>query len=209
MSTRPDWDYDRDDDPIQISRSQDRVDAYRANHYTRYFLRDERTWCDKLLEWNFISGFDPLILHFNLSYYGYANSSMLISSSLANEMLSAIEYILGGVRDDRIARTMHNDFISVFTDGYNCNSYWKYVYRNKLSSKSGTLRFRERGCEVSVKLPRNKKRDDTYDRELQEGDSEIEYWLETFADGLRAFLKSDNWRSESDERLILEYSCWG
>ena len=208
MAMGPRWDDDRDDDPVHITGSSEGVNAYREKHYTRYFLRDEHVRCDKLLEWNFISGFDALISHFNLSYYGNANSGMLISSALANEMLSAIEYILGGDWDDRIARTMHNDFISVFTDGYNCNSYCKYVYRNQ-AYNGETFHFREGGCEVSVKLPRKKARDEIYDRESAESDSEIEYWLETFADGLRAFLKSDNWGSESDERLVLEYSCWG
>lgn len=207
MSIRPNDEYETDENGVRSCVEPRTVEEYRIKHRTGFFLRDNRIWCDRLLEWDFTSSFDALVDHYNLDYYGYKNNAVIIGEQDAKEMLSAIEYILGGIWDDRLAASMHNKFVKLFTDGYQCLSYWKYVKRNKADASRRVYEFSQNGCHVTVRLPRRKTSEDYYD--CAEDNESVEYWLRNFATGLRAYLESDNWSLADKDELILVYSAWG
>ena len=184
------------------------VEEYRLRNYTGYFLRDRRIWCDRLLSWDFSSGFDALIDHYMLEPYTWSRSSVLLPEEEAQDMLFAIEYLLGGVWDDRIAAVANNGFVRIFSDGYNCTSYWKYMNRRAIDASREVYEFEKEGCKVTVQLPDRKEAEKkAYTPEDAEGDMEIERWLRDFASGLRAFLESDGRSNDDDHELVLEYSC--
>lgn len=207
MSIKPNDEYEINENGVRSYVEPRTVEDYRIKHRTGFFLRDDRIWCDRLLEWNFTSGFDALVDHFNLDYYGWRNEAVIIGKQDAREMLSAIEYILGGVWDHRLEASMHNKFVKMFTDGYQCCSYWKYVNRNKTDASRRVYEFSQSGCHVTVRLPGRKKGED--DCDYAEDNESIESWLRNFATGLRAYLESDNWSFGDKEELILVYSAWG
>lgn len=207
MSVKPNDEYEINENGVRSYVEPRTVEDYRIKHRTGFFLRDKRIWCDRLLEWDFTSGFDALVDHYSLDYYGWRNEAVIIGRQEAKEMLSAIEYILGGVWDDRLEASMHNEFVRLFTDGYQCLSYWKYVNRNKTDASRRVYEFSQNGCHVTVRLPGRKKAEDECDN--AEDNGSIEYWLRNFATGLRAYLESDNWPFGDKEELILVYSAWG
>ena len=207
MSIKPDDEYETDANGVCRCVEPRTIEDYRIKHRTGFFLKDDRIWCDRLLEWDFSSSFDALVDHYNLNYYGYRNEAVIIGKQEAKEMLSAIEYILGGVWDDRLEASMHNKFVKLFTDGYQCISYWKYVNRNKTDASRRVYEFSQNGCRVTVRLPSRKKSEDYCD--YAEDNESIEYWLRNFATGLRVFLEADNWSLDDKEELILVYSAWG
>ncbi len=209
MALKPFDEFEDDGNGVRRYVEPRNVEEFRAKHFTGFFLRDERYWCDRLLEWNFNSGFDALMEHYSLNYYNYRNSEVKVSKVEAAQMLSAIEYILGGIWDDRLEAAMHNPFVHLFTEGYGCASYWKYVNRKRFDSTRKVLNFEENGCRVSVHLPpiKNASVEDEY--ECAEDNESVEYWLRTFASGLRALLESDNWTNGENVELLLVYSAWG
>ena len=207
MAVKPCDEYELDEAGVRRYVEPRDIEEYRAKHYCGFFLRDNRCWCDHLLEWNFTSGFDALIEHYSLSYCGYRNSEVRISKEEAGQMLAAIEYILGGVWDERLAMAMNNPFVHLLTDGYTSASYWKYKNRNRFDSNRRVLNFEQNGCKVTVSLPAKEQSSEQLDS--TEDDESIEYWLRTFSSGLRAFLESDNWSSCDKEELMLVYRAWG
>ena len=133
MAIKPFDEYETDKPGVRRHIEPRNIEEFRARHYCGFFLRDDRYWCDRLLEWNFTSGFNALMEHYSLDYYSYRNSEVRISKEEAGQMLSAIEYILGGVWDDQLAAAMHNQFVHMFTEGYEWTSYWKYVCKSQAS----------------------------------------------------------------------------
>lgn len=194
----------------------DDVEKYRNKKYTNFVLRDDNRFCDKLLEWDFGSSFDCLIEHYHLNYYDFQNSAVIIKKEDAKEMLSAIEYLLGGKWDDSIEIAMNNPWIKIFSDGGNCDSYWKYVYRHRFDAKKKTFKFSDGGVEVTVKVPTNNSKkskddedDEAYLAELSESNDTAEFFMRNTANALRAFLESDNWSYGNETELVLVYSAWG
>ena len=203
--------YEIGEDGIRHEVKPKTIDDYRRRRYTGYFLRDRRIWCDKLIKWDFGSSFDALIEHYSLNPYYWNESDVLISKEDAAAMLAAIEYILGGVWNDRLASALRNNpFVNVFTDGYNCLSYWKYKNRREIEANRKVCEFENEGCKVTVSFPDRKEEDeDIYSREDAEWDEAIEGWLRDFATGIRAFLESDEHSYDGEHELVLVYSCWG
>ena len=187
----------------------------------------DHMYCSKLMEWSFGSMFDCLVNHFAINCCTFERSTVEITPTEARKMLAAINYILGGNWDDKVAVGMNNPYIYIFTEGYNCDSYWKYRYRNKMTPRK-TFNISKDGYEITVKCPDfEKKRDDDDDfmsMEINESNEFIESSLDEFRNGLLAFLRSDNWDrySEDDEsnkdgwlghdrdyKYLLTYEYWG
>ncbi len=208
MSLKPFDEYTEDGKGIRRYVEPRDVEEFRGKHYTGFFLQDDRRWCDRLLQWDFASGFDALVEHYSLSGYDYRNSQVTISRGEAVQMLTAIEYILGGVWDDHLEASMHNPFVRLFTEGYGCAAYWKYVNRRRYDSARRVFDFEQCGCKVRVQLPPQKKDYDEDDYECAEDNEIVECWLRTFASGLRAFLESDNWSLDDKVELLLVYGAW-
>lgn len=199
------WDSSKNSDNETISE-------YRNRKYANYALKDDGRYCDKLLEWNFTSGFDCLIEHFGLNYCTFDRNSVIISIEDAKEMLTAVEYLLGGKWDDSLERSMNNKWIKIFSDGGNCDSYWKYVYRHKISKNGKIHKFSDNGVEVTVSIPssnNNDEEDDYSFAETSESNEAMEFYLRNTANALRAFIESDNWSYGNETELILVYSSWG
>ena len=162
-------------------------------------------YCSSLMEWSFGSSFDCLVNHFNIGSGGLRGSVIEISVADARKMLEAINYILGGNWDDKVATGMNNPYIYVFTEGYNCDSYWKYRCRNRVTP-SKTFKIKKDGYDITIKCPKSdaKKSDDDIasEFEINESNEAIESSLDTFRNGLLAFLRSNSWDrySEDDEK---------
>lgn len=193
------------------------VEELRKCKYTNYVMRDSGKILDKLLEWDFPSGFNCLISEYGLNY-GFRNNAVIIDTATAREMLMAIEYLLGGKYDDNLEMAMNNRFIRIFSDGNNCDSYWRYVNRHRFDKKKTEYEFSDvSGVNVKVILPFSQKTDndgeedseDMFDIEISESNSEQEVYLRRTANALRAFLESDEWSIHDDSELVLVYSCWG
>ena len=107
---------------------------------------------------------------------------------------------------------MNNPWIKIFSEGGNCDSYWKYIYRNRNKGRIDKIHLSGNGIKVTVTLPKNGKKseeDEEYAAELNESNENIEYYLRNVANALRAFIESDNWSYEDDTELVLEYNAWG
>lgn len=206
MDFSKDYDFDKEEKFTD-------VDEYRKNNYSNFALRDDGRMCDKLLEWNFNSSFDCLIEHYNLNYYNFRDNAVIIPKEDAKEMLSAIEYLLGEKWDDSIEKSMNNPWIKIFSEGGNCDSYWKYVYRHRYDSRKNTYKFSENGVKVTVSFPNSKKHkeceEEDYRAELSESNETAEFYMRNTANALRAFLESDNWSYGNETELVLVYSSWG
>ena len=211
MSLKPHGEYEIGEVGIRQEVTPKTIEDYRRRFFTGNFLRDRRIWCDELLHWDFGSSFDALIEHYSLCPYYWNESDVLISKEDAAAMLTAIEYVLGGVWSDSLAITMRNNpFIKVFTDGYNCLTYWKYVNRRAIEANKKVFVFGNTGCKVTVSLPDYQEQDERiYSREDVEWDETIEHWLRDFSTGIRAFLESNAYSCDGEHELILAYSCWG
>lgn len=201
----PDYDWER-------SGKTKTLAEFRNRRYTNFVLNDGR-FCDELLSWDFCSGFDCLIEHFHLNYCNFKDNSVIIDKGTAKEMLAAIEYLLNGVWDDSIEATMHNPWIKIFANGGNCDSYWKYVYRNSgRGCRKNIFKFSGDGINVVVKIPKAKKdgdEDDLYENELSESDESMEIYFRSAANALRAFLETDDYSYSGETELVLVYSAWG
>ena len=202
---RAEYDFDCD-------KKCESVDEYRSMHYANYVIKDDGRYCDKLLEWDFTSSFDCLIDHYHLNYYNFRDNAVIITNETAKEMLTAVEYLLGGKWDDGLEISMNNPWIKIFADGNNCDSYWKYVNRHKRSPKD-TYNFSENGISVTVSIPSATKTadkdDESYLAELSESNEQMEFYLRNTANALRALVESDNWSYGDDTELVLVYSAWG
>lgn len=187
----------------------------------------DQMYCEKMMEWSFGSSFDCLIDHFNIGHGGFKDNVVEITTETAQKMLDAINYILGGEWNDNVARSMDNPYIKIFTEGYHCDSYWKYVNRNK-NRPIKTFKIKQDGYDITIKCPSDKVKksedDIECENEINESNESIEYFLDTFRSGLSAFLKSDNWNrySEHDKdnsegwlgynkeyKYVLTYEYWG
>ncbi len=193
----------------------DSVKDIRNKKYANFVRASDGVFLDKLLEWDFTSGFDCLISEYSLNY-GFRNNAVVIDSGTAKEMLAAIEYLLGGKYDDSVEASMNSHFIKIFSDGNSCDSYWKYVNRHEFDKKKTEYEFSNaNGVKVKVTLPLTQKKsegedeDDIYAREIDESNSEQEYYLRRTATVLRTFLEADEWSFNDDTELVLVYSCWG
>lgn len=179
----------------------------------------DRMYCTKMMDWTFGSSFDCLIDHFGIGSYSYSKSVVEITVDVANHMLSAIDYLLGGAWNDKgICAT--NPYVRLFSEGYGGDSYWKYVYRDRhIGGK--TFNIKQDGFDITIKCPKVKMtEDDLYgERERDESNEWIEYSLEKFRNGLTAFLKSDysemygdsdGWLGyRYDYKFLLTYEFWG
>ena len=210
LDFNPDYNFDHD------MKDGESLESYRSRKYANFVLRDDGRFCDKLLEWDFNSGFDCLIEHYHLNYCNFRDNSVIITKEDAKEMLSAIEYLLGGKWDDTIEMAMNNHWIKIFSDGGNCDSYWKYVYRHRDVAKKKTYKFSEGGVEVAVNVPNcgsknteNEDDNEAYLAELSESNETAEFYMRNTANALRAFLESDNWSYGNETELVLVYSSWG
>lgn len=212
MNFTADYNFEHD------SKNCKTLEQYRNRKYANFVLRDDGRFCDMLLDWDFNSSFDCLIEHYNLNYCNFRDRAVIITKEDAKEMLSAIEYLLGGRWDDAIETTMNNPWIRVFSSGGNCDSYWKYVYRHRDAAKKTTYKFSDSGVEVTVNIPKcNSKKtedgdeeyDESYLAELSESNETVEYNMRNAANALRAFLESDNWSYGNETELVLVYSSWG
>ena len=210
MMLKPHREYIVGEDGIHHKVEPKTVEEYRLRHYTGNFLRDRRVWCDELLRWDFGSSFDVLIDRYSLNPCFWKRSSILLTKDVARKMLVAAEYILGGVWDDRMSLVAKNEFVKLFTDGYNCTSYWKYLNRHAIEANQKVFEFENEGCKVIVKLPDRKRRSNgSYTRADAECDEEIECWLRNIASATRAYLESDEYSYNDEHELLLEYRCWG
>lgn len=182
----------------------------------------DKMYCERIMEWSFNSSFDCLVEEYNLGHYGFSGTEMKITSSMAESMLIAINYILNGDWSEKAERGMSNRFIKTFTDGYNCDSYWKYIHRNSKNKNKKVFRVNQDGYDITIKCPVQKSSDsyETFGRENLESDEIIEHNLDMFRNGLLSFLKSDNWnRPYNDEdgwmkdvfkyKYMLTYGFWG
>ena len=202
------------------------ADEMRKGLFANYVNRDSGEYMDKLLEWDFTSGFTCLIHEYSLNY-DFLREAAVVEPEDARQMLAAIEYLLGGRYDDAVEASMNNRFIKVFADGNDCDSYWKYVYRHRFDGRRSEFDFEDpSGVKVKVTLPQKpgakksdgenvseedgeEDEDSIYFAEMRESDREQEYYLRNAANALRALLESDNWSLHDDTKLVLVYSCWG
>lgn len=199
------------------------IDTIKNNAISYVDSRD-KMYCERMMEWSFGSSFDCLVELYNIGQYNYSGCAVEIDEATAQKMLEAINYILSGNWSDNIESALNNSFINTFTTGYSCDSYWKYVYRNKNSNKK-VFSIKKDGYDITIKCPDKKddSNDDEYYAETEESNSSIEHSLNLFKYGLTTFLYSDNWlRPENTSnnqwfgyddkenyKYILIYEYWG
>lgn len=181
------------------------IEDYRLRNHTSTFLREEGIWCDRLLEWDFCSTFDALVEHWGMSCYG-ENRMRLITSSEAEKMLAAAEYLLSCAWESKVLAPA-NEYVNILATGNSCWDYAKYTKRKKLEAMRRVHTFSDAGCRITVELPRVRKMD--WDEEDERCDEELESHLRLLASALHTFLDADNWASEKWSKLVLSYQAWG
>lgn len=217
---RQDGRYDEETKSWIDTRPPRTLETVRASAVGHVDSRD-RMYCGKMMEWDFGSSFDCLLSHFSIASYSSLKDSVVeISEAEASKMLVAIDYILGEDWSDKVADAMDNPYIYLFTQGYRCDSYWKYVYRNR-ACKGDVISVSKRGYDITIKCPHKDpdgEDDDMFSGEIEESNATIRSNLCWFRNGLVAFLESDRWsRTDGSEwmgdgglyRYMLTYEFWG
>ena len=153
----------------------------RANYLK--ILREDNSYLDELLTWNFNSSFTCLKDEWSMQAYTWSGSQHVIDKNTATLMLQACNYLLSGNWSDEVERILDNKWIKIFADGNDCCSYWKYVYRN------------------------NKKA--LREIENDEDSSEVEWQLSQMNLALEAFVKTDpEWLDDDRIEHMLVYTAW-
>lgn len=211
--------FDRNRDYQYGDKKYQNVDEYRRDNYQKYILSTDGRSMDKLLEWDFTSGFDCLINEWNLSYYNFKNNEYIIDVETAKQLLAAAEYLLGGEYSDSIERSMNNPYIHILSEGCTGDCYWKYVHRKRNARKMEKFTFGDDDTvKVTVEIPKKKKSEgedggygdeDEYAAEIDDSNNTQELYFRKLSNALSAFLESYSHSYDEETELILVYSCWG
>lgn len=170
-----------------------------------YFTRDDHCHCDRLLSWSFGSGFDCLTEHFGLQNYTYSRSCMILDKETASKIRDAADYLLNG---KWTKNEPSNEFVRILADGYCCNSYFKYMNRNKRKNLD-KLDFEQNGYKVHIECPKKPKSEDDEDY-YDDEDEEILYWLSRVKSIMDAYLDPDDSESyHKTSNLVMTYEWWG
>lgn len=199
------------------------IDVIRNNAISHVDSRD-KMYCERMMDWSFGSSFDCLVDLYNIGNYSFSGCSIEIEEDTARKMLEAINYIRSGNWSDSAEAAMNNPFVTTFTTGYNCDSYWKYVYRNKSKSKK-VFNLSKDGYDITIKCPVTKTENEEFEyiEEMEESNRTIEYSLDMFRNGLTTFLNADNTNRPYDSaknpwlgydtyenyKYVLIYEYWG
>ncbi len=169
-----------------------------------YFLRDEKIWCERIMDWNFCSIFDCLVEHYDLNSYIRHKSMVVLSDQDVRDLYVASNYLLMG----SWGKVEPNPFVNILANENLGDSYWKYVYRNRVG-KMKNIKIEQDGYKINISCPLPNEDEDAY-ADYSESNETFENIYTRLRNATALCLEKNDDLLENDPvKYFLVYERWG
>lgn len=118
-------------------------------------LNEDKSYLDKLMTWDFGSGFTCIKDTWNLNAYSLKESMCIVDKATAEKILQACNYLLSENWSNDFEKILNNEWIKTIASDNHGESYWKYVYRDDKKSLREISAEEQESAEYNINKLRN------------------------------------------------------